>query len=186
MSDEQTNCTRCGARILALTAKENSGLCMPCARGEREHMDAGKREYLEDKVFRQSPGWQFWCRLQETPFKELSRPECQFYLVNQLRGSVISGGFQQFFYDEPLDRICTLAEALRVMGADRSLELLLEARAAYGMDDQQLIAYIWEPQQNPDIEAHVNSLNRRFWADPDNLWDCLQRFAHQHELFPQG
>lgn len=42
-------CSRCGEMILTSTALRTGGLCMPCASGSRESMDAAKRRNIEER-----------------------------------------------------------------------------------------------------------------------------------------
>lgn len=189
MSDEQTNCTTCGAPILLVTAQERGGRCLPCATGTRAQIEAGREFYQREKAYRQSPEALFWRELvqRRTPIAAWSQAERLYYAVRCLNGEVFNGGFHQYFFNSSGNDYQSALEGLLAMGATQSLKLLRDAKALmYGdadisteRDDAIRVMY------DPDVVAALDRLDQAFWAEPDGLSGRLRTFARQSGLYAQ-
>jgi hypothetical protein len=189
MSDEQTTCSACGRTILTLTAQENGGRCVPCARGTRERIEDGRRLYYEDKAFRQSPVWLFWERLVQAEFEALTHNEQIYFAVNCLRGEVINGGFHQFFFNSSGLLYPLAEEGLRLLGARQTLPILEAAKRAIFREDtvtrDAQARNLQLTLEDEALSSTLDQLNRRFWDDPDGLWELLQDFGVAQGFYPQ-
>lgn len=187
MAEAKTQCAACGADILVSTAERTGGRCRPCASGTRGQIEAGRRRAQQDKAFRASPVWQFWLRLVASDFTTL-RPQERVYLaVNEMRGSVLNGGFHAYF-STFAERSLAAEEGLKTLNASKSLELLRAAKQlltggtpAGLADESKLTAAL----SDPEVDRQLDDLDRQFYVDADGLWDKLQDFGVQQGFFPE-
>ena len=176
MPEPKTQCADCGAAILVATANKTGGRCLPCAKGTRASIDAGRRRAEEDKAFRASAVWKFWERLEASDFSELSPPEQVYLAVNELRGSVTNGGFRSYF--STFGERASAAEAgLVKLNADGPLQVFREARRVVGSSSASAL-------NDPAIDRQLDELDRRFYAVADGLWDALQKFGVRQGFLP--
>ncbi len=176
MPEPKTQCAACGAEILVSTSKKAGGRCLPCANGTRASIEAGRLRAKQDAAFRASAVWKFWERLVASNFTALHPAEQLYLAVNELRGSVLDGGFHSYFstFGERAD---VAEEGLRTLNALHSLQLLREAR--------QLVGNPASNRPQPAIDRQLDDLDRRFYADVDGLWEKLEEYGVQQCFFPK-
>lgn len=193
MSEEQTTCSECSVTILCLTAQETGGLCMVCAREGRQTFEENRRKMREyearQAAFRLSPVWRFWERLVESDFNSLSPDEKLYYAAGCLRGDVNNGGLHQYFFNSSGRSYEFAAEGLKRLGAGQTLAIVQEAKhAIFGdgpvsMDTQTLRLH--SSLDDYALNAFLDELDRRFYRDPDELWERLEDFGVARGFYPQ-
>jgi hypothetical protein len=188
-----TSCFACGATILVATAEATGGVCIPCKNGTRAAIEASKRQYKEEREWaRTNPVWHLWLRLaaqvhaSPAGFEALRPEEQVFYAVNLLRGSVYSGGFSYYFAEAGgalyarAERGLEYLSALNTLGIVRQAKTLLFG-ADHMPDDVGKRAAFLDPMDSWKQRA-LDDLDRRFWEDPEGLWDRLDAFARENVL----
>ncbi len=187
MAEAKTQCAACGAEILVSTAERTGGLCRPCASGTRRQIEAGRRRAQHDKAFRASAVWQFWMRLVASDFTALRPSERVYLAVNEMRGSVLNGGFHAYF-STFAERSLAAEGGLKTLNAPRSLELLRAARQLLTggtpggfAESSRLTAAV----SDPEVDRQLDDLDRQFYVDDDGLWDKLQDFGVRQGFFPE-
>lgn len=176
---------------------------MPCVRGNRLSTEERTRLLKEAREAREavyaSPEYKYWTALvakvydEPNGFAKLPHPERLYYLVNVFSGEVHNGGFDQFFTNSSGAHYADTVAALEEVGARQSLSLLLEAKAIlFASNDVPVdrtarceMMPTWE-EAHPDYDtAHeaLNSVDKRFYADPDNLGQTLENLAHTNGLY---
>lgn len=188
MAEAKTQCAACGADILVSTAERTGGRCRACESGTRGQIDAGRRQAQQDKAFHASPVWQFWLRLVASDFTTLRPPERVYFAVNEMRGSVLNGGFQSYF-SAFAERSLAAEEGLKTLNGLRTLELLRAARKLLtGGNPDGIVesSKLTEPLDNPEVDRQLDLLNQQFYVDADRLWDKLQDFGVRQGFFAEA
>lgn len=190
---EKIPCLQCGAEILPSTATRTNGLCMPCKGGYRQSIEDSKRRILaEREAERTDPFRKLWLSLvmrvhdPSGGFGFLAHTEKLYYAVRLLDGEVYNGGFHQYFFNSSSTHYAYAEEGLIVVGADRTLELLLDAKElvfpgigvpeATGERRQALRSL---PRPN---DLRLAELDSQYYKDPDGLADRIEAFAREHNL----
>jgi len=116
----------------------------------------------------------------------LAHTEKLYYAVRLLDGEVYNGGFHQYFFNSSSTHYAYAEEGLIVVGADRTLELLLDAKElvfpgigvpeATGERRQALRSL---PRPN---DLRLAELDSQYYKDPDGLADRIEAFAREHNL----
>lgn len=189
---ERVPCSACGASILLETAQRNEGLCMPCKRGYRKDIEASKVRHEEEKKYREGAEHKHWHWLVDQVYKvdagfaKLSRENQLFFATNVVIGEVYNGGFDQYFHNSAADYFNLAIEGLTIMQASKSLALLLSAKTLlFGELDVPSNAGERRQLLQAQSEAYqeiLESLDKEFWADPDELSERMTRYAKEHDL----
>ena len=196
-SAAQATCSKCGATMLTTTASRTGGLCMACKLGIREHIDAAKVYYQQQR--QPDPFRDFWTslvhRVHGAPdgFYRLSHPEQTYYLGTVLQGEVFNGGIGLFFDNSSGDFYRETLAALQELGATRCHELLVAAKQVLfphrDPPRDQAARYDMMPQYpdaadapRPDWDLELERISDEFYSDPDQLFDRLRRYALDHQL----
>jgi Domain of unknown function (DUF4375) len=176
---------------------------MPCVRGNQlsiEQRNEQRRIVREAERARlESPEYKYWHALIDRVFKQpsgfeaLSRGDQLYYLINVLSGEVHNGGFDQFFSNSSGNRYSETVAALTEVGVKATLSLLREAKSIIFADVDvpvdRIVRYELMPtstKEHPDYEAvnaALDELDDRFYEDPDNLGEVLDRIASTHNLY---
>ena len=197
--EEETKCSRCGALILSSTASKTDGLCMPCKGGYRETIDESKRRAREEREqMRNDPFRKLWVSLVERAdgpaggFDRLSETEKLYYAVGVLELEVYNGGFHQYFFNSSASSYSYAEKGLISLGAMQTLQLLREAKQilfpsmTVPVDTatrRRVIPLDAERNESiPDWSHRLDALDRRFYADSENLASRLKAFAREHGL----
>lgn len=188
---EKVPCIECGAMVLPATAERTGGLCMPCKNGNRESMEQAKEYYKKERELDKTcPYRAFWRKLvdkvydQKTGFSGLTDDEKLYYSVNVLSGEVYNGGFMQFFDNTSGEHYRHAELGLIRLNAIKSLKLLRKAKHEL-FGDQSVPknqTQRWLVTQNSNQEKVLDSLDTKFYEDPDNLGDKLEAFAQESGL----
>ena len=196
-------CSRCGDSIHPDTASRNAGLCVPCVRGNQlsiaERTKRQKAASDARKAHYDSAEYKYWTALVAKVYAEpngytnLPAAERLYYLINVLCGEVHNGGFDQFFSNSSGNRFSDTTVALEEVGAQHSLELLMQAKTIlFGGKDVPGDRVVrcemmptWEESHPEYSAAHeaLTILDKRFYADPDNLGQILDDWAKRHGLY---
>ena len=192
---EKVPCTKCGALILPTTAQSTGGLCMPCKAGTREQIEAAKEYYARERELDKTcPFRALWRSLHKRVFSEdggfesLSVVEQRYWAVNELVGEVYNGGFDQYFYNYSGEHYPITVEALKELGAEASLSLLVQAKnmlfgeLAVPEDTtarRELLLSLW-----PEAPESVRTLDKEFWKNMDQIEHRQERYALKHGLVP--
>ncbi|HWA01513.1 MAG TPA: DUF4375 domain-containing protein [Caulobacterales bacterium] len=190
MSDEQTTCVRCGKTILVLTAQELGGQCVPCSRGDRERIEAGRRRYYDQKAFLESDVWKFWLKLVQTPVASMNSAELAYFSANLLRGEVLNGGFHQFFFNSSGVLYEDANRGLAELGAEQTRSLAALAKSAiFGeqpvTEETQQRLLQWSLADEA-LGRRLHQLDRAFYEDPDKLWNRLQSFGVSNGFYARA
>lgn len=196
-------CARCGDSIHPDTASRNGGLCVPCVRGNLLSIEERKRHSQEARrtreAFYAAPEYKYWQTLvgkvygKESAFNDLSPAERLYYLVNVFGGELHNGGFDQFFTNTSGARYRETVAALEEVGAQKSLALLLQAKTILFSNGEVPVDRAvrcslmptWD-ESHPDHDAAheaLDALDKRFYADPDELEQVLDGLAKRHGLY---
>ena len=183
--------------MLATTAAGTGGLCMACKHGIRQHIDAAKVYYQQQR--QPDPFRDFWGslvhRVHDAPdgFYRLSDPERTYYLATVLQGEVFNGGIAQFFDNSSGDLYRETLAALEELGAMRCHALLVAAKQVLfprcDPPRDRAARYEMMPQYpdapdapQPDWDLELERISDEFYTDPDQLPDRLRRYALDHQL----
>jgi len=188
-------CTQCGAMILPRTAAETGGICMACKQGIRESMEASREYYRKLKEYDPHRALWEWLVAQaqvDPSLGFMADAHRHYFAVGLLEGEVYNGGFDQFFWNSSGDYYSDAVAGLKVLEAERSLELLQEAarvlfgRALPPVDRkarwvamrrrQRLQVLLGRRRRTSD---RLDALEKLFWEDPDRLGEKLPAFAQQ-------
>jgi hypothetical protein len=122
-------------------------------------------------------------------FDALGAAEKTYYAVQCLVGEVHNGGFSQFFSNSSGALYGHALDGLMAMEAFRSAQLTLRAKAllfgsqAVPVDSKARNDLLPDFEDLDELEAELDSIDRLFWEDPDNLSERGEQFARQHGLF---
>jgi Domain of unknown function (DUF4375) len=172
---------------------------MPCKGGYRETIDEAKRRAREEREeMRTDPFRKLWLSLVEREnspaggFEMLSEAEKLYYAVGLLELEVYNGGFHQYFFNSSGSSYSYAEKGLISLGAIQTVELLRQAKEvlfpsmAVPVDTgarRRLIPLDADSDEPaPDWTHRLDELDRRFWADSENLGTRLKAFAREHEL----
>ena len=203
---ERLLCLRCGDSIHPDTASRNAGLCMPCVRGNQLSIEQRKAQHRQareaERARLASPEHKYWHTLVDRVYKQpggfevLPHGDQLYFLINVLSGEVHNGGFEQFFSNSSGNRYDETVAALTEVGAQASRALLLEAKSAiFAFADVpvdrvarcELMPTASEAHPEYDaVNAALDDLDSRFYADPDKLGEVLDRIATMYNLYPGG
>lgn len=112
-------------------------------------------------------------------FSRLSAKERIFIQVWSLQGEVDNGGFYQFFFNSSGDHALGTADALRVIGAVNTAQLVDQAMSQFGPEGpsesserrQQQLMSLSDQQQEK-----LSELDGIFYTSPDDLSALLARY----------
>jgi uncharacterized protein DUF4375 len=172
---------------------------MPCKGGYRETIDESKRRAREEREqMRTDPFRKLWVSLVERAdapaggFDRLSETEKLYHAVGLLGLEVYNGGFHQYFFNSSGSSYSYAEQGLISLGAVQTLELLRQAKQllfpsmavpADTATRRRLIPPDAERNEPvPDWSQKLDELDRRFWADSENLGSRLKAFALEHRL----
>jgi len=186
--------------ILPATAKATDGVCMACKQGIRKNLDSTKKYYEEQR--KPDPVRDYWKvlvhRVHHTPegFYGLSPTERTYYAVCLFEGEIYNGGVHQFFYNSSGNFYSEVIAGLQELGAIKSLELLLLAKQVLFSDvdlpaataERREILPWWPKDKTaptPAWSVELDSIDGKFYADPDKLGERLRYYALYHKLIPE-
>lgn len=199
MSDK-VECTQCGVLILTSTALKTGGVCRPCKGGYRKQIEESQRHSHEMREYERTDQFRkLWVSLVQrvfsspTSFEGLSKPEKLYFAVGLLEGEVYNGGFEQYFFNCSSSHYAYAEEGLQAIRADRTLELLQEAKsvlfpAAAVPEDTQTRRQLLQTSLGlqPENDNRLDALDREYWADAEGITQLLQAFAREHGLVAHG
>jgi len=183
--------------MLATTAARTGGLCMACKQGIRQHIEAAKVYYQQQR--QPDPFRDYWTslvhRVHDVPdgFYRLSHPEQTYFLVTVLQGEVFNGGIGQFFDNSSGDFYRETLDALEELGAMRCHGLLVAAKHVLfphgDIPRDQAARYEIMPKYpdapdapRPDWDMELERISDEFYTDPDQLPERLHRYALDNQL----
>jgi hypothetical protein len=194
---EKLPCKECGAQILTSTAARTNGLCMPCKGGYRKSMEKSRLQAIEEReAERVHPFRRHWRSLVErvhsspNGFYALSEHEKLFFAVGLLQLEVFNGGFDQYFFNSSSSYYRFAEEGLIALGATKTLEMLHQAKqmlfpdTPIPEDTQARRQALRADEEGMQLNPKLDELDRRYWADPEELDSRLQDFALEHGLVP--
>ena len=100
-------------------------------------------------------------------------------LVSLLEAEVNNGGFDQFFFNSSGDNTAEIIEALQLIGAPRTADIVKRAAARFpgGMPSKE-----WTKRQgllvddvSPEADA-FQEMDREFYAGSENLSDLVNKY----------
>ena len=190
---QKVPCKNCGDVIHPDTAAKNDGLCMPCKGGYKQEIEDGKKRREQERQSLPSAERLHWLALVNRVhhglgFDALSAAEKTYFAVSCLVGEVHNGGFSQFFSNSSGALYGHALDGLMAMEAFRSAQLTLRAKALlFGSQavpvDSKARNDLLPDFEDLELEAELDSIDRLFWEDPDNLSERGEQFARQHGLF---
>ena len=165
---------------------------MPCKGGYRKNIEASKVRYEEEKKYRESAEHKHWHWLVDQVYKsddgfaKLSRENQLFSATNLVIGEVYNGGFDQYFHNSSADYFNLAIEGLNTMQASKSLALLMSAKTLI-FGELEVPSNTGERRQimqaQGDVhQAKLESFDKEFWSDPDQLSERMTRYAKEHDL----
>ena len=203
MGEERIPCTACGVMILPATASRTGGLCMPCQRGDRVHIDAARarnEEHRQDmRRYQASAEYRHWSWLVNAVCAKgadfdgmsmLSEADRLYFAVRELGGEVYNGGFDQYFSNSAGAHYAIAVQGLERLGAVRALELLKAGKlAVFGNDDVPVDRKErWHAMNRegdsmrPGMDMTLDALDKQFWEDHDGMDGLLERWVAEHGL----
>lgn len=198
MDEESILCIACGNPVLPRTASKNSGRCLPCARGYRDNLERSRLALERQKELAKLPESVYWRDLvarvndPELGFNSLAEAEKVYFALCLLEGEVYNGGFDQFFFNSSSDFYEYAVTGLRLVGAETSLALLLEAKGTlFGDQDvppdteirRKSFPGLYNNPRPPLVDATLDKLDDKFYRDEDELGDRIHRFGVEHTLW---
>ena len=184
------------------TAARNGGLCMPCKRGTRKSIEAGKRYRDERRIYEQSAERKYWLalvgRVHDTPdgFEHLRPEEKTYFAVSCLIGEVHNGGFEQFFYNSSGSLFGHAMDGLIELDAAKSVALLVKARDAVFADSvvprdrQDRFSRMLTNSEDDDASSKasslLNALDKEFCMDEDGLTELSAQYAVSHGFYSKS
>ena len=190
-------CTDCGALILPETALETGGKCIPCQKGYRNQIEAGKARLEEEKKY--DPRRAFWGSMvslvhgSDRSLNILTNDQRQYFLVNLFNGSLYRSGLLHFLSEEGSEYFNEVIEALHTLGAPktaiafrRSAELLFKSLPPPANDERHqitldaLIAFEHSPR--PQWTLEFDEIEASLCNNPEGIDGLLERFAETKGL----
>ena len=192
---EKIPCSRCNVSILPTTAARNGGLCMPCAAGAREAIEASKQHYNKQRELdRADPVRILWRSLvdrvhqADSGYLSLSDAEKRYVAVGLLDGEVHNGGFDQYFFNSASSCYNDALLGLEEIGATASSGLLLKAKQiVFGFDSVPVDTPVRRQISRPlsaSQSSRLDHLDKLYCADPDNMSDRIEAFLRRRGLIP--
>jgi hypothetical protein len=122
-------------------------------------------------------------------FAGLSHPQKVYFAVGILEGEVYNGGFEQYFANDSGSYYAYAEEGLIAIGALQTVELLHAAKEMLFPDRSVPVdamerggalgkAYL----SSSTWRTRLDDLDRRYWANSENIALRLEGFAHEHGL----
>lgn len=185
-------CLTCKALILSDTAIKNQGLCVPCAKGYRNQIEAAKKYYDEEKKYRASEEYVYWLNLSQQvsdleDLKKLSFENQVYFVVKILIAEVFNGGFDQYFHNSSGDYYAETIQALKALQAFESLELLESAKillfGALEVPVEQGLRFNILKNSTEAESIQLDQLDKFFGEFPDQLDQKLRQFVEMNHLF---
>ncbi|MDB5517654.1 MAG: hypothetical protein JWQ17_4412 [Tardiphaga sp.] len=190
-------CEACGAMILPSTAKANDGVCMPCKRGDRGHIETAKIRYAERKKAQATPEpetlhWRWLVQqVHQSPhgFAGLSAENQNYFAACLLEGEVYDGGFDQYFHNSSADHYADAIRGLQEIGAAECSRLVVAAKEVlFGADDvpgtqDSRCSRIGE--MAPALEDKLEELDRQFGKESARLRHLAGQYARKHGLLEE-
>ncbi len=121
-------------------------------------------------------------------FDLLSEPEKLYFTVMLLRNEVNDGGFHQYFINSSGSYYDYAEKGLIALGATQTLELLRKAKdilfptISVPVDTEirrRLVPVVEPGTPTPEWVNKADELDRRFYADSENLTSRLKAFARE-------
>jgi hypothetical protein len=180
--------------ILPSTAKANDGVCMPCKRGDRGHIETAKIRYAERKKAQATPEpetlhWRWLVQqVHQSPhgFAGLSAENQNYFAACLLEGEVYNGGFDQYFHNSSADHYADAIRGLQEIGAAECSRLVVAAKEVlFGADDvpgtqDSRCSRIGE--MAPAREDKLEELDRQFGKESARLRHLAGQYARKHGL----
>ena len=162
-------CRECGAEILQATADATGGLCMPCKKGTRQQIEAGKRSYERRRDFDSFDA--YWFQLVDRVHNRhevLSGKEDLFYRWSCIYGETMVDGIEAYF-ECRFDQWELDMESLRVAGFPDIASDFEEARQVIFGDaplnettvDAVIMKLLDESDDVQPVLAEIDKLYRR-------------------------
>jgi hypothetical protein len=191
---EKVACEACGAMILPSTAEANSGVCMPCKRGDRGNIETAKRRYAERKKAEANPEpatlhWRWLVKqVHQNPdgFAGLSAENQSYFAACLVEGEVYNGGFDRYFHNGSADHYADAIRGLQAIGAEECCRLLVAAKEVlFGARDVPVTQDSrWGQigEISPAQEDRLEELDRLFGNEATRLRELAGQYARRHGL----
>ena len=115
--------------------------------------------------------------------ERLSDAEKTFYIIWGLEVEVNNGGFSQFFYNTSGNFANETADALRTVGADKTVEIYLRAIGVFGgevpenrRERQAMLA----KAGTDEVNEILSECSSEFCGYPDNLTELCYQFVFEN------
>lgn len=174
---------------------------MACKHRIRAALEQSKAFYAEQR--KPNPERDYWTSLihriyhTREGYDGLSQVEKNYFLCCVLNGEVNNGGLHQFYANSSGKRYEETLEALEELDAwhsrrilARSCELLFPGCSAPPRDDEERMELLpWGPDEDEPSAppaawaAELDSLDKEYWKDPDDLYDRLTAYGVANKLF---
>lgn len=178
-------CTECGAIILPATAKSTGGLCMPCKQGIRQDLERAKAFRARMKEY--DPYRELWTALvnrreADPQCDDFSEAEKVYFFASLGESEIYNGGFDQFFWNSSGNHYALCLAGFRALDAKESARLLeAAALAVFGAhgppQGQEKRWWMMRESGEENYSEALESFDREFWADPDDLGAKLRTYA---------
>lgn len=122
-------------------------------------------------------------RVSEDGLAALSVPEQNFLLVWTVDSEVHSGGFDSFFFYAPGNIASETVDALEVIGAAHTANLMRQANAVFGLAgpstdiDERQVQF---RELSAESKSELDALDHRFWEYQEDLGDLLHEYVLKH------
>lgn len=167
---------------------------MPCKSGTRSQIEASKDATKRQRELDATDPFRlYWRELVDRVYKSdsgvahLSDVERQYWAVGCLSGEVYNGGFDQYFHNSSGATYSAAVDGLKAMGATKTLLLLQKAKQMiFGFADvpKESCARrtIQTSVESASLQQRLESLDKQFGEDPDELATRSETFAVNHGL----
>ena len=171
-SDDKVPCAECGELVSAKQAAKRQGLCLHCSLNRNPFFVLGNS--LIARVCSSPDG-----------FNSLSDAEKLYYTLTSLQDEVNNGGFHQFFFNSSGSYYELIENGLVIFDEPQTLELLHQAKQIVFPE----ISVPVDPELRRELMSDcepikLDSLDRRFYSNPDTLTLKLKSFARERGLVP--
>ena len=126
--------------------------------------------------------WSFWRRMETLDVAQMNDAERLCYVVSCLFvADVENGGFWQFFYNIDAREYQEIKDGLTTIGAQETLDLLLQARAILSDGGQRTL-----DEAREDVLPNPSSfrdLDRQFSSHANDVFEKLDAYAASQGLF---